>query len=129
VEVVAARVHHAHVLSAIRRPHFRRERQVGGLRHGQGVHVGPHGDDGSGHSAFQQPDDAGARDAGLDFEPELAQVVGDQRGRLLLAVRQLGILVDLVADLRDRGRDLCRLLLDARERILRGRAGAGDRGE
>ena len=75
---------------------------------------------GPGPAALQQRDDAVARDAGLHLEAELAQVVGDERRRFLLAVRQLGVLVKVMPDLDDRRRDLRGLLLDARKRILRG---------
>ena len=54
---------------------------------------------GPGRPAFEQRDDAMPRDAGLHLEAELAQVVGDERRRLLLAVRQLGILMNLMPDL------------------------------
>ena len=120
VHVVSARVHHADVLSHVRRPHLRRERQAGLLGDGQRVDVGANRHDGPGAAAFQQRDDTVPRDAGLHFEAELSQVVGDERRRLLLAVRQLGVLVQVMPDLDDRRRHLGGLLLHARKRILRG---------
>ena len=74
---------------------------------------------GPGRPPLRMRDDAVARDAGLDLEAELAQVVGDERGRLLLAVRQLRILVKLVANLGQGRRELRGVLIDARQRILR----------
>ena len=77
-------------------------RQVGLLDDGQGVHVGADGDHGAvgrtGGAAAQDADDAGVGDAGADFvEAEGAQVGGDEGGGLGLAVGELGVGVDPVA--------------------------------
>ena len=98
MDVVPARVHDADLLSEIGGPDLRRERQVGLLGHRQRIHVGAHRHDRARQAALEQRDDAVLRDAGLNLETELAQIVGDERRRLLLAVRELRELVQSMAD-------------------------------
>ena len=126
VDIVAARVHHADVLPEVGAPDLRRKRQVRLFGDGKRIHVGADRDDGTRTAAFEQRHHAVARDAGAHLETELAQVVGDERRRLFLAVRELGILMDLVPDFGDRRRYLRRLLIDARERILGGQGSRHD---
>ena len=119
MDVVAARVHHPDVLTEMRRAHFRREREVGFLGDGQGVHVRANGDDRSGAAAFQERDYAVSGNSRLDLQAERFEVSGHERGGLLLTIRQLRVLVDLMPDLDDARENLGRLLLHAGERLLR----------
>ena len=119
VDIVAAGVHHSDVLAEERCPDFRGERKSGLLRHRQRIHVGADGDHRPGLPSLQDRDDSRARDAGLDLEAKLAQIVGNERRRLLLAVRELGILMNLVADLGQRRRHFAGFLVDSRQRVLR----------
>ena len=127
VDVVSACVHDADLLSEIGRPHLRRVGQVGLLGNRERIHVRAHGHHRPGQPSLEQRDDPVVRDAGLHLEAQLAEIVGDQRRGLLLAVRQLRVLVNLVADLGDRRRHLRRLLIDPRQRILHGERGHEER--
>ena len=74
---------------------------------------------GPGPPALEQRNDPVLRHAGLDLQAQLAEVVGDERSRLLLTVRQLGVLMNPMPDVHHcRGRFRC-LLLDAGKWILR----------
>jgi hypothetical protein len=80
VAVVAARVHLA--------LDFRRVRDAGLLVDVQRIEVGAQADRAASAPAFQHADDAGAGESRVHFEPERAQLVGDERaGRLLLERR------------------------------------------
>jgi hypothetical protein len=120
VQVVSARVHHADLLTEIHAANLRRERQPSLLGDRERIHVGANRDDRSRTSSLQQRHDAVMRDARLDLEPELPQVVGDERRGLLFTIRQLGVLMNLMANLGRRRNDLGGLLLDSRQWILRG---------
>jgi hypothetical protein len=128
VHVVTARVHDADLLPEVSGAHFRRERQIRPFSHRQRVHVGADGDDRSGLAALEQRDHAGVRDAGLHFQPEFAKVVRDERRGFHFAVRELGILMELVPDLGHGGCHLRRLLHHTRRQVLRGNGRRRDQG-
>ena len=84
--IMAASMHHALVLRAVRR--------VANLIDRQRIHVGAQQDGLAGQPASHQSDDARAADACLDLDPELPQTRLDQRGCPLLGVGELRPLVD-----------------------------------
>ena len=95
VHIVAAGVHHAHVLTA---PLIGDAAGVGQARllgHGQGVHVGSPGADATRASAAQQAHHARASDARAHFEPQALQLLCHQSGRTMFAFTELGMLVDI----------------------------------
>jgi hypothetical protein len=133
VDVVAAGVGHSDVSPQELVTLGRLEGEVGLLGHRQRVHVGADGDQRAGLASLEQGDHAGLGDAGARLEPEAPQVGGDQLGRLALAVRELGVLMDVMPHLDELGRGLLRLLVDpCVERRMGGGAwgpgGCGGRG-
>ena len=94
MDVVPARVHHTHVLLVVDGPRLGLERQVGVLRDGEAVHVGPHRDHGSRPPADHHAGHTGMSDSRLHLHAELAQVMGHQLRRLELPVAELRVLVD-----------------------------------
>ena len=105
VAIVAARV--LHVLDR------RLVRHVDQLGDRQRIHVGAHRDDLAGLAALQHAEHAGDADAGAHLvELQRAQLVGDQLGRALLAKSELGVTVQIAADLDQRGRQLGDGLVD-----------------
>ena len=135
VDVVAAGVGYPHLLAQEGVLLGRLEREIGLLDHRQGVHVGADGDQRPRLAPLEQGDHARLGDAGAGVEPEATQVGGHRLGGLALAVGELGILMDAVADLDELGRHLLRLLVDPCVEGIRGRrAGrrqgrAGQQGE
>ena len=90
--------HHAHLLSQVGGAHGRLEgvRRVLGDR--KRVHVGAHRHHRTGPPAPQEAHDARVRHARAHVvEAQRAQVVGHQRRRVELAVAQLGVLMDVLA--------------------------------
>ena len=133
VHVVPADVGHADVLAVVVDAHRRGEGEVGLLHHRERVHIGPDRDDGPGATAAEDPHDPGARDAGVDLEPEGGEAGGHQRGSAGLVVAELGMRMDVVADGDQLGEDpveagavagVVRLGEEAQ-----GRSGAGQDGE
>ena len=114
VEVVAAGVDNTDFLAEVGRALFRAK---GGLvfGHRQRVDVGPHADHPPGPAALEQGDHAVFRDPGPDLEAELAQMFGDELRCLLLAVGELGVLVNLMPDVNNRRSDPRGFLLDTRQ--------------
>ena len=99
VDVMSAGVHHADLLSVVSGAHFRRERQIGVLGDGQGVHVGAHRHHRSRLPALQDPDHAGVGDPFAHLvEPEFPEVFRHHPRGLELAVPEFGMLVDVLAE-------------------------------
>ena len=73
------------------------ERQAGGFLYRQRVHVGSQRDAAAGPGAFEDADNAGAGDAGADFEAERAEMLGDERRGAGFLVAELGMLVKVAA--------------------------------
>ena len=127
VRVVAARVHHADLVPVIGGAHARRERQPGLLGDRQRVHVGAQRDDRALRVAAQHRHHARVRDAGAHAQAELAQLLGDDPGGALLAVAELGMLVQIAAPLdhaRHRG---ARRAVDGVAQLVAGRRQRGER--
>ncbi len=121
VAVVAAGVHHAHLLAVPRRAHLRREGQVHLLGHRQRVHVGAQRDRRAGQGTLQHPDDAGVRHAGTHgVEAQRLQVRLHDACGAELAVAQLGVLVQVAPPGDDLGFDGLGRAVDA------GGEGTGD---
>ena len=116
VRVVAASVHHANRLAAIRavRRGGKRQRHLLGDR--QRIHVRAQGQPRPRLTTLQQRDHAGVGNAGVHFEPELAQLRGDQCGGTRFAIAELGVVMDVAPP---RG-DLRQLLLRQRARGVGG---------
>ena len=116
VGVVAAGVHHALRLAA--------EGQVVRLVDGKRVHVGAQRDDTAGAAAAEDPHDARPRHGVAHLEAEVAQPLGHEVARALLAVAELGVGVQVAAHGHHGGRDPLGGGADLRV----GRAGAAGRG-
>ena len=95
VGVVSARMHHADFLPVERRPRRRLEGQVNHFRDRQPVHVGSQRHDASGQPSPEDADHTGFRHAGLDLQAKGPEVIGDDLRRADLAVRQLGVLMNI----------------------------------
>ena len=124
--VVPARVHDVDLPPVVGRPRPGSERDLGQLLHGQGVHVGPQGDDRRGGTAAEDSDDAGVSDAGPHLQAKRPQVRGHDPRRAQLAVAELGVLVDVAPPGDDLRLDLCRERGDVRGH---GRAAVRRRGD
>ncbi len=90
VGVVAAGVHDALHLAA--------EGQVVRLVDGESVHVGAQRDDAPRAAATENPHDAGLRHGVAHLEAEVAQTLGHEPARALLAVGELGVGVKVAPD-------------------------------
>jgi hypothetical protein len=88
------------------------EREIGVLDDREGVHVRAHGDPRAGLAALEDGGDAGLGDAGLHLQAEGAEMGGHQLGGLHLAVAQLGVLVQPVAELDELRRETVDLAVD-----------------
>ena len=95
VSIVSARVHHANALALVFARCATRERQIDGLGHRQGIHVGAQRDDGPGLRAAQQRRHARSRHARLRLEAKAPQRVRDESGCLWLSIRELRMLVQV----------------------------------
>ena len=113
MRVVTAGVHHADVLTVVRRAHGRLERNVDLLDDRKRVHVRSQGDHASGLAAAKNSHHAGVRDWSAHLDAELAQAVGDELGRAELAIAELGMLMDVAAALDHRRLHFLRRLVDA----------------
>ena len=92
---MAAGMHHADFFALIFTFHLRCERQIDGLDHRQGIHIGAQCHDGAGLAAHKHGNDAGLRHAGLDLEAKLLQMLRDHLCRAYLAITQFGMLMDV----------------------------------
>ena len=95
VGVVAAGVHDPHLLSPVEGPRGRGVGEARPLGHGEGIHVRPEGDDGTGPGAFDAPHDPRLSHARPDLDAQRAQVVGDDSGGPDLLEPELGVLMEI----------------------------------
>ena len=101
------------------------EGHVGLLGDGQGVHVAAHGHDRAGLAALEDADDAGVGVSRPDLEAELAEVVGDDGRRPRLLDAELGVGVDVAADVDELGASFSVMALTLSERRRRDRPRPG----
>ncbi len=101
---MSAGVHDADLLPQIGGPDRRLElvRRVFGYR--QGIHVGTHGHHGTWPTASEDADDARVSHSGGHLHPQGSQVLRHQRCGFEFAVAELGVLVNLMAQLDNLGR-------------------------
>ena len=96
VAVVAAGVHHAGVAAGVR--------EFVGLGHRQRVHVGAQAHGARRIAVFKNADHAGLAQAAVHRNAPLRQQVGHQIGGAGFLERQLGVGMDVAADVAERGR-------------------------
>ncbi len=104
VDVMAASMHLA--------GHGAGEGLAGHLVDRQRVHVGADREHGARAAAFDQADDTGAGDAGLVLDAEALELAGDDAGGADLLEGELGVGVEVAADLDEAGLDALRGVAD-----------------
>jgi len=71
------------------------------LGHGQRIHVRTQGDARPGLAALENADHAGMGDAGLHFQSEFFELIGDDFRRAEFAIAELGMRMDIATPARD----------------------------
>lgn len=97
--VVAAGVHHIHLLAMIGTPRGRGEWQARRLLDRQGIHIRAQGDGRARFATFENSDHSRAPDTRMDFGPSFSKVLGDQLGSACFLLAELWVLVDVPSPL------------------------------